>query len=242
MLPASIPPSPLADGGEIMRPTLALAAAPPLAAPARGAGEARARHLHLRELRLGMGPGPGDRRELRGGLRLHACASSAPATARRCSGGCGSRASARPADIVLGLDTNLTAEAKATGPLRAARDRGAGARPADPLGRRHLPALRLGLLRLRLRQDEDARPAEELRGADRVGRQHRHPRPAQLDAGPRPADVGQGRLRRPGAGDLEGPARRTSSPSRPAGPRPTASSSTARSTWRSPTPPRPPTT
>ena len=87
-----------------------------------------------------------------------------------------------PADIVLGLDTNLTAAAKATGLFAPHGLDAPGARPADRLGRRHLPALRLGLLRLRLRQDEDARPAAELRGAHRLGGVDRDPRPAELDA------------------------------------------------------------
>ena len=66
------------------------------------------------------------------------------------------------ADIVLGLDTNLTAEAAATGLLAPHGLGGAGARPADRLGGRGVPALRLEPFRLRLRQDEavgGARPA-----------------------------------------------------------------------------------
>ena len=60
------------------------------------------------------GPGPDDRQELRGHLRLHL---------RFVGAGDGAALLGRlqlegersPADIVLGLDTNLTAEAKATG-------------------------------------------------------------------------------------------------------------------------------
>ena len=74
----------------------------------------------------------------------------------------------------------------------------------------------------RTRMPEPPASFEELIASDA---QHRHPRPAQLDAGARAADVGQGRLWRPGAGDLGGAARRTSSPWRRAGPRPTGCSS-----------------
>jgi thiamine transport system substrate-binding protein len=54
------------------------------------------------------------------------------------------------ADIVLGLDTNLTARAAETGAVRPARHR-ARPRPAGGLGRCTVPALRLGLFRLCLR-------------------------------------------------------------------------------------------
>ena len=166
-----------------MRPTIAaLAACARHRAAARGAGQAGARHLHLRELRLRMGPRPGDRRELREGLRLHRALRRRRRRRGAARRGCSSRATRSPADIVLGLDTNLTAEAKATGLFAP---HGIEAPDLDlPIAwdDDDLPALRLGLLRLRLRQDEDARPAAELRGADRLRRQHRDPRPAQLDA------------------------------------------------------------
>ena len=48
------------------------------------------------------------------------------------------------ADIVLGLDTNLTAEATRHRPLRAPRRRRPRARPAGGLGRPGVPALSTG--------------------------------------------------------------------------------------------------
>ena len=60
---------------------------------------------------------------------------------------------ATKADIVLGLDTNLTAEAKATG-LFAPAGIDVGAERAGRLERRHFRALRLRLFRRRLRQRE----------------------------------------------------------------------------------------
>ena len=109
------------------------------------------------------------------------------------------------ADIVLGLDTNLTADAAATGLFAPHGVEGARARPPRRLGRPDLPALRLGLFRVRLRRDAARRGARQLRGADRLGHVDRDPRPAQLDPRPRPADVGQGRLRGPRARDLGRP-------------------------------------
>ena len=182
---------------EIMRKTLAFAAALVLAAQPLAAEDQPELVIYTYESFVSeWGPGPaiaanfeetcgcavrfvgaGDGAGLLGRLRLEGARS--------------------PADIVLGLDTNLIAEAKATGLFAAARDRRAGSRPAGRMDRRGLPALRLGLLRLRARQGGDAGPARQLRGADRVRRQHRHPRPAQLHPRPRPPDVGQGRLRRP---------------------------------------------
>ena len=213
----------------------------PRGGAARGRGEARARHLHLRELRLGVGAGAADRGELRGGLRLHR------ALRRRRRRGGAARAAAARGRAHAGRHRARARHQPDRGgegdrALRAARAGPAGARPADRLGRRHLPALRLGLLRLRLRQDEDAGAAEELRGADRVGGDDRHPRPAQLDAGARAPDVGEGRLWRPGAGDLggAGAAHRHGGAGVERGLRPLPR--TARWTWRSPTPPRPPTT
>ena len=168
-----------------------------------GAGEARARHLHLRELRLRVGAGAADRGQLRGGLRLR----RAVRRRRRRGGAAGAAAArgrAQPGGHRAGARHQPDGGGEGDRALRAARDRGPGAGSADRLGRRGLPALRLGLFRLRLRQGGDARAAGELRGTHRVGGQHRHPRPAQLDAGAGAADVGQGCLWRPGAGDLGG--------------------------------------
>ena len=67
------------------------------------------------------------------------------------------------ADVVLGLDTNLIADAKATGLFQPHGVEAAEARPADRVERRHVPALRLGLVRLRLRQAEGPTPADEPR-------------------------------------------------------------------------------
>ena len=109
-----------------------------------------------------------------------------------------------PADIILGLDTNLIAEAKAAGLVAP---HGIAEPALDlPIAWEDDTFLPYDWSYFAFVYDkaEMPDPPVELRGADRVRRQHRHPRPAELDPGARPADVGQGRLRRPGAGDLGG--------------------------------------
>ena len=160
--------SPSPRGGEHATDAVALRGAARRAGG--GAGEAGARHLHLRELRLGMGAGAGDRRELRGGLRLHGALRR-----RRRRGGADRAAEARGRAHAGRRRPRARHQPDGAGQGRraggAARDRGAGAGAADRVGRRQLPALRLGLLRLRLRHGGDAGAAGELRGADRLGRQ-----------------------------------------------------------------------
>jgi thiamine transport system substrate-binding protein len=53
------------------------------------------------------------------------------------------------ADVVIGLDTNLTAAAAETGLFAEHGIDGGGADPASGVGRSAVPALRLGLFRLR---------------------------------------------------------------------------------------------
>ena len=170
------------------------------------------------------------------------CASSAPATGRRCSGGCGSRASARPADIVLGLDTNLTAEAKATGLFAP---HGIAAPALDlPIAWDDDTFLPydwgyFAFVYDKTKMPDPPRSFEELIASEASIVIHD---PRSSTPGPRAPHVGEGRLRRPGAGDLggAGAAHRDGGAGLERGLRPVPR--TARSTWRSPTPPRPPTT
>ena len=147
------------------------------------------------------------------------------------------------ADIVLGLDTAVAGEARATGLFAPHGLDLSGLLPPSPQDRR-LRALRLRLLRLRLRQGPRAQSAGLVRGADRDARrlQDRHRGPALRYARPRPRALDQGALRRPRARDL----------GRPQAARPhrrarlvrglLRCSSRARPTWCCPTRPRPPTT
>ncbi len=151
---------------------------------------------------------------------------------------------ATKADVVLGLDTNLTAEAAATGlfgPHGLDRGPGEGARGMD---RRVLHALRLRAFRGDLRQRDDEGPAASL--DDLVNGD-----PAQkiILQDPRTSTPGLGFLLWMKAvyGDKAGEAwtklsSRASSPPRPAGRRPMPSSPRARRRWCSPTRPRPPIT
>src|SRR3546814_15706704 len=74
--------------------------------------------------------------------------------------------------------------------------------PYTTLFRSRLPAVRLRLLRLRLRHRDAGEPAEEPEGAGRGARRPEdHPGgPELLDAGPRPAALGARGLRRRRAG------------------------------------------
>ena len=112
---------------------------------------------------------------------------------------------ATKADIVLGLDTNLTAEAKATGLFaphgvdQSALDR------SRRLERRHLRALRLRLFRRRLRHRESLEPrrraSKELVEGDPEQKIVIED-PRTSTPGPRPAAVGEGGLRRQGGRGL----------------------------------------
>ena len=87
----------------------------------------------------------------------------------RCSAGCGWRGASTKADVVLGLDTNLTAEAAATGLFAPhALDLSALKLPIAWTDQ-DVRAVRLRLFRVRLRQDQAAEPAEEPE-AELVGR------------------------------------------------------------------------
>ncbi len=191
---------------ERMRPFLPTATALFSRTASRGrAGQARARHLHLRELRQRMGPRSRHRREFRGGLRLRrafrrrgrrrvaplAAASGGRAQPRRHR--------ARPRHQPHGGGDGDRS-------LPAARHRGTGPDPPRRMVRSGLPALRLGLFRLRARRGS-RRCSREFRGAGGLRHDHRHPRSAQLHARSRPADVGQGGLWRPRSRDLGRPRR-----------------------------------
>ena len=86
------------------------------------------------------------------------------------------------------------------GPAGAARHRGPGRparRPAHRLGRRGLRALRLGLLRLRLRHRADGRAARQPAESGRGQRcRDPDPGPEHQHAGPRPDALDEERLRR----------------------------------------------
>ncbi len=66
------------------------------------------------------------------------------------------------ADVVLGLDTSLTAAGGGDRAVRPTRRDAEVATTAGGLGRSGLRALRLGLFRLRLRPDQAGRPAAQL--------------------------------------------------------------------------------
>ncbi len=145
------------------------------------------------------------------------------------------------ADVVLGLDTNLTAAAAETGlfaPHGIDADFDLPVAWDDPL---FLP-YDWGYFAFVYDRARLADPPENFRALAASDVSIIIAGPAQLDPGPRPAALGQGRLRRRGGRRSGRGSPTTSSPSPRAGPRPTACSSTARPTWCSPTPPRPPTT
>ena len=120
------------------------------------AGEADAHGLHLQRFPERIRAGRHDQGALRGGLRLHArmgderrrrhAARAAEARRRVDQGRRGARARHQP-DRGRGGDRAL----------RAAWRRCVGARPAGRMDRRNLHALRLGLVRLRLRRDAGSR-------------------------------------------------------------------------------------
>ena len=113
------------------------------------------------------GPGPQVEEGLREPNAAARSISSRSPTAWRCSTASSWKVQSTKADIVLGLDTNLTAEAKATGlfvPHGVGRRRRQG---SGRLERRHLRALRLRLFRRRLRHREAEDPAEEPEGTGR---------------------------------------------------------------------------
>ena len=92
------------------------------------------------------------------------------------------------ADIVLGLDTNLTAEAAATG-LFAPHGVAATRSRCREAGTTRFPALRLWLLRRRLRQRgaQDAADQPRRAGRRRSGTEDRYRGSAHRHARPRPA-------------------------------------------------------
>ena len=91
-------------------------------------------------------------------MRLRRSISSRSPTASRCSTASKLEGSTTKADIVLGLDTNLTAEAKATGLFAPHGVDTAGLTVPGGWTRRHFRALRLWLFRRRLRHRQASRP------------------------------------------------------------------------------------
>ena len=148
------------------------------------------------------GPGPAGEEGLRGRMRLHGrvhlgrgrrrAAVAAEAGGQVEPGGCGAGPRHQPDRRGDGDRAVRAAWPDARRPVAA-----------GGLDRPGLRALRLELLRLRLRQDQGAEPAQE---PARPGREQRpgadHPGPAHQHAGPRPAALGQAGLRRQGAGGL----------------------------------------
>jgi thiamine transport system substrate-binding protein len=151
--------------------------------------------------------GPGRRSRRRSRRPAAAiCNSWARATARRCCRGCGWKARGREADVVLGLDTNLTAAAAETGLFaRTGSTRRLLTLPVAGTIRCSCPstgAISPSSTTRRL-QDVPGR----FRGAGGLRRLHRDPGPAVVDAGAGPAAVGRGGLWRPGGRDLGGAGR-----------------------------------
>src|SRR5262249_20617847 len=155
--------------------------------------------LHLR-----MGPGPGRHQGLRGDLRLQdrvgrgrgrRRAAEPPAAGRQEHQG---RSRARPRHQPHGGGDGDR-------PVRAARLGSLASEGADRLDRPGVRAVRLGLLRRRLRQDQGAEAADQPEGADRRRSQpeDRAGGSALEHAGPRPDAVGQEGLRRQGRRRLD---------------------------------------
>ncbi len=97
------------------------------------------------------------------------------------------------ADVVLGLDTSLIAAAKETGLFKETPVSAQYSLPiawTDPV----FAAYDWGYFAFV--HDKDLTPPANFRALGRERCQHRHPGSAVLHAGARPADVGQGRLRR----------------------------------------------
>ena len=167
----------------------------------RSPGQARTRHLHLRELHLGNGvPAPRSSGELEEVLQLRV---------RFVGAGDGAALLAGPLEIRHRWPANASCSASTpTSPPSppACSRRTARTSNCRRLGRPGLPALRLGLLRLRLRRREDDRPARELRGTFWIAfRQlHRDPRSARSSTPARPALGVKDTLRRPRAAISEG--------------------------------------
>ena len=189
------------------------------------------------------GPARRSKKNFEADMRLHRRFRRRPPTASRCSTALKLEGAATKADIVLGLDTNLTAEAQGDRPLRAAwrrrRRRPAGA-PGTTTS--FLP-YDWGYFAFVYDNDEADRPAEEPEGPGR-GRseaEDRDPGPAHLDAGPRPAALGQGGLWRQGARSL-GEAQAAHRHGDAGLGEAYGLFLKGEATWCSPTPPRPPTT
>ena len=126
-------------------------------------GQTRAHRADLRQLRHRMGPRPADRRRRSRRSAAAICALSRPAMARALLARLMLEGARTEADMVLGLDTNLTAEAAATGlfaPHGLARRASTCRCPGTT---RMFAALRLGLVRLCLRQHAAGHAARRFR-------------------------------------------------------------------------------
>ena len=128
--------------------------------------------------------------------------SSRSPTASLCSTASSSRAQSTKADIVLGLDTNLTAEAKADRPVRAAWRRSAppSTFPGGWTRRRFSCRSTTAISPSSTTPRSCKNPPEQPEGAGRgrSRREDRHRGSAHLDARARPAALGEGGLRRSG--------------------------------------------